>query len=198
MNTTNNRKRKHSPITVRVRKHKTKSLKRSRRDILEKAVCFPFSNENILQFGRMEKRPKDCVINALELIGVIDHYHADLMRIAVGNIGLTESQILDIFRYRQPKEWKLVECKLQEIRICYETIMPPGTAIFCGFYDDTNHVFLIRKTTDSHIFFLDPQNNLICHQFDIICNSVFSDKNKYFVLCDMGTPTTPQPMMISK
>ena len=45
-------------------------------------------DENINKFGRAIKKPKDCVINALEIIGIINTTDADIMRIVVGDNGI--------------------------------------------------------------------------------------------------------------
>jgi hypothetical protein len=36
---------------------------------------------------RLIKKPMDCVINALQVLGLVDEKHADLMRILVGDTG---------------------------------------------------------------------------------------------------------------
>lgn len=146
---------------------------------------FKITDENLSGIKRYIKKPKDCVINVLEVLGIIDHIHADLMRIVVGDIGITKSQIEQIFKriyvnydYRFVKYYKLESLS----EIVYG--MAPGHVIFCGYKnkDNSKHVFLIGKNLNGVIFYIDPQLEIICDLSDERCLNYISEKQSYFVL----------------
>lgn len=159
---------------------------------------FPISDANIQNFRRWVKKPMDCVINALEIVGIIDQTNADLMRIAVGDFGLNVSQIESIFEYVSaltPSRFSYKFFRYTNLQslsnIC--AAMPLNTVIFCG-YNKNNfkHVFLIGKTSNSDIIYIDPQYGQLCAlNRDPGCLSVIQNAQEYYVLQYADTSMRP-------
>jgi len=150
---------------------------------------FFISNENITNFKRDVKKPRDCVINALELIGILQSSYADIMRIAVGDYGLDTSQIEQIFYYVQSNfRWKFVRYTNIDtlVQFCLQTLQP-SHVIFCGYSMIVNgtifkHVFLIGKTNQLEIKYMDPQINAFCNLDEINCYNNIGGAQEYYIL----------------
>ena len=155
---------------------------------------FKMNDQQIFSFKRWVKKPMDCVINALELMGALDGRNADLMRIAVGDKGLQKDQIESMFSYLFPtNKWDFfgyTDIKLLEHFTM--NIMEPGRVIFCGYYGHNvsvnaqiGHVFLIGKDSAGNVLYMDPQvgaNGIICNLMEPTCYSHIQNKNQYFIL----------------
>ena len=146
---------------------------------------FYISNENLLNFKRYVKKPYDCVINALEIIGILNGTNADLMRIAVGDTGLDIYQIENIFSYIEPSfHWRFVRYSNIKtlVEFCFQTLKP-SMVIFCGYLKgDFRHVFLIGKTNQMEIKYIDPQLNLFCNLKSKKCYTNIHDAQEYYIL----------------
>jgi hypothetical protein len=159
-----------------------------------KPAEFKMSDAQIHSFRRWVKKPMDCVINALELIGALDGRNADLMRIAAGDSGLEKDQIENIFSYLFPSnKWDFFGYSdIKKLEHFAVNIMQPGRVIFCGYYGHNasvnaqiGHVFLIGKNQSGQIKYMDPQigNGTICNiQGNDTCYSYIADKSRYFIL----------------
>jgi hypothetical protein len=95
---------------------------------------FRITDQHLQNFKRLIKKPMDCVINALEIIGVIDNTHADIIRICMGDIGLSISQIVDIFKYMKPTyEWGFMKIRFKALMEYCQKNLKRGHVLFCGY-----------------------------------------------------------------
>ena len=160
-----------------------------------KPAEFKMSDAQIHSFRRWVKKPMDCVINALELIGALDDRNADLMRIAAGDTGLQKDQIENIFSYLFPSnKWDFFGYSdIKKLEHFAMNIMQPGHVIFCGYYGHNasvnaqiGHVFLIGKDHAGQIKYMDPQignGGTICNLVgNDTCYGYIKDKSQYFIL----------------
>ena len=155
-------------------------------------ASFPFDQADITGFKRLIKKPKDCAINVLNLLKIgsskiLDDYNAELMRIAVGDIGLSIEQIEDIFKYIAVTEnfpyktWKFFETSLLKDLLDASKTLQNSHVMFCGYNDNGNkHFFLIGKTNSGNIMYIDPYFQLLC---DLkIRQSYLEQATSFFVL----------------
>lgn len=155
---------------------------------------FKMSDAQINSFRRWVKKPMDCVINALELIGALDGRNADLMRIAAGDKGLQKDQIENVFTYLFPSnKWDFFGYSdIKKLEHYTMNIMDPGHVIFCGYYGHNasvnaqiGHVFLIGKDASGIVKYMDPQigaHGTICDLRNPACYSHIENKSQYFIL----------------
>jgi alpha-tubulin suppressor-like RCC1 family protein len=171
-------------------------------------ICeFQISDTNIENFRRWVKKPMDCVINALEIIGVLDQTNADLMRIAVGDYGFSIGQIQAIFKYIWPDyEWRFYSYSNISTLVNYtNNIMTPGNVIFCGYVKKskhtsdkraTSHVLLIGKRLDHKIIYIDPQIDTFCDLNSPECYKYIARADNYFILQSSASIQQLQQMQI--
>jgi hypothetical protein len=125
-----------------------------------KIAEFNLSFENFNNFKRLVQHPNDCVINAMELIGLIDSENADIMRIITPPGGLFLTQILGIFDYKTETkfDWTFAGTKNGQEFIDGVKTIGNNMMIFCGAtLKDFQHVFLIAKDNEGTIAVVDPQ-----------------------------------------
>jgi hypothetical protein len=153
------------------------------------------------QFTRIEARPNDCVINAIQLIGGFDAGHSEVMRILVGDIGITKEKIVKIFNRVLATDyiWKFVRYDNMNRIIKHADNMPNNTVIFCGCKtNNIGHVFLIDKNNDI-IRLIDPQmDGKVCPLTHYIngsaaCLNYIKDADMYFILQKSRKPTERIP-----
>ena len=141
---------------------------------------FKISDENIMNFKRHIQSPMDCVINALQLMGVLDTLSSNILRIScVGSRGFEKEQIEKIFTLYTGVNFEFKSTKnFDEFANTIETQLLPGNVVFAGY---TGHVFIIGKYLDGRLVYIDPQLNTIC---DInICQDMLKNGGKeYFIL----------------
>jgi len=160
---------------------------------------FYMTDENLHHFRRWVKKPSDCVINALELLGVLQATPADLMRIAVGDSGLSAPKIEETFAYVYPTiRWRFF--RYTDIHtlenFCIQGLQP-SHVIFCGYNKQGfRHVFLIGKTNTGKVVLIDPQANLFCDLENSDCFENIQDAEEYYIL--QGTMTTQQQQQLEK
>jgi hypothetical protein len=153
-------------------------------------VQFPITNDNLTNFTRMFQKPKDCVINAFQILGLVDARSAEIMRIAVGETGLSEGQIEQVFNFVLKSRYKFVEdtdrSKLNDYVI---NTLKPGHVVFFGMKYSTEfaierHVFLIGKYLDGRLVYIDPQSAVSgCILNEAECyNKVFGNVISYYIL----------------
>ncbi len=145
---------------------------------------FNMSDDAIGKFRRWVKKPRDCVINVMELLGILDQQNADLCRIMVGDTGLQVGQIEDIFSLFEPNfKWRFFRfTKLETLAQFTDQELNIGKAIFCGYMGQEGHVFLIAKSLDGKVMYIDPQINQICSLDQSNCVSSINNKQAYFIL----------------
>jgi hypothetical protein len=145
---------------------------------------FKISDENLMKFFKLVDKPNDCVINALQIIGILDRLNADLMRVAVGDIGLIDTQIKDIFKVVVPsKQWRFLRyTNVKDLAEFTSLYMKPGHVIFCGYEEHKiNHVFLVGKTMSGNVLYIDPQEKVVC-DLDAQCRRFIENKKAYYIL----------------
>lgn len=146
---------------------------------------FQISDENLLLFKRFVKKPMDCVINALEILFILEHNSADLMRIVVGDQGITIEQIENIFKYVNPQHrfrfFRYTNIETLS-RFCQAELVP-GHVIFCGYnMQGFKHVFLIGKNFDGSVMYIDPQQDAFCDLSSEECYGYIKDAEEYYIL----------------
>ena len=171
------------------KKQKEKKIKKNKKggsNIKKPFVAtFQINNDSIIKFRRWVKKPKDCVINAMELIGILDQQSADIARIFIGDTGVNINQIEDVFRLVQPLfQWKFVKLNdlIELVKITNDdSILKRSQAIFCGYLDNNfGHVFLIAKNNNGKAYYIDAQVNEVCDLNK--CENYIINKKGYFVL----------------
>ena len=129
---------------------------------------FPITSDNISSFKRIaHSSSMDCVISALQIIGIFDYFTANIFRITkIGKmIGLDLEEIELIFTLRTNKRFTFLSTSNVNEFIHYVNVyLQPGNVIFCGveyetaqvFTPTTKHVFLIGKDLNNRIIKIDP------------------------------------------
>jgi hypothetical protein len=146
--------------TRKTRKIKQKIYKGGKLPEANLLSFFKITDENLLYFQRQFPRPMDCVINALQILGLIDNTHAQIMRISsLGHLGITKEQIELIFIYLKKRNFKFINAQnIEEWIRTIERKVPPGSVVFGGYSIGTEgHVFLIGRNLKGHLVYIDPQ-----------------------------------------
>lgn len=146
---------------------------------------FHISDDNLLRFRRFVKKPMDCVINALEILHVLDQNSADLMRIVVGDTGLTIDNIQQIFKYMYPQfRFRFFKyTNLQTLGDFCKNELNPGHVLFCGYImKGFGHVFLIGKNLSGEVLYIDPQVDAYCDLSTNQCAEFIMGAEEYFIL----------------
>lgn len=171
--------RSSSPTTRNFTSTARSKLLQSRRT---KIVQFRIYNEHINNFKRLVDKPMDCVINAMQIIGMIDNNTAELLRIMLGRRGFVKTEIEKIFTLYLPHIFKFESMDynkwVDEIR---KTLIP-GNVIFAGY---SGHVFLIGKMMDDRIVMIDPQlpkGDQVCYLEYSKCEAYIANKTNYYIL----------------
>jgi hypothetical protein len=148
---------------------------------MSNVVYFPITDKNLKNFTRRVINPRDCVINALQLLGLVDAYHSELMRILVGAEGVTIDKIERIFNFfgknstytfkeyysQDPHDVSNVQNIIQQL--------PIGICLFVGMKTKSGnkHVFILGKYQNGSQVVIDPQEK-----------DIFQDLNKYLSQAD--------------
>jgi len=133
-------------------------------EMRDRAVHFPISDQMLLGFRRSVPKAKDCVINALELCGVIDASAADVLRILVGDVGVNFHQIGEIFTATSGvcHVFKTYPVNLPECRSDVEAIvegLKKSSMLFAGFtVQEVSHIVVVARTLNGGFVYIDPQN----------------------------------------
>lgn len=127
---------------------------------------FKITDSNLMSFERNISAPMDCVISAMEVMGVINSGAANIMRIStIGAIGITKQQIELIFAYALGKnfEFDTTSTYTQWTDIINEKLHP-GHVVFAGVTgtDDSKHVFMIGRNSSGALVLIDPSNHMFC------------------------------------
>ncbi len=146
---------------------------------------FNITDDAIFKFRRWIKKPRDCVINAMELLNILNQQNADIARIMVGDKGLTIDQIEQIFSLIEPNyTWRFYRfTKLETLAEFTNNKLNPSNAIFCGYLGEQGrHVFLIAKNIDGDVLYIDPQVNELCNLEESTCIKFINNNQAYFIL----------------
>jgi len=157
-----------------------------------KTVHFPVhATEEFDRFKRRVIRPADCVINALQILRIVYTKAADIMRIMVGEDGLSAKHIESIFdfvypsrqhHFREVADYEFIE-HLREM----EYVENPSV-VFAGIQFNTGegHVFIIeRSSMGGHYKIIDPQRPKLVHCGDDpewVIQSCLPDRARLFLL----------------
>jgi hypothetical protein len=151
---------------------------------------FGITNEQLMTFKRIVNSPMDCVISAMQIIGLLDFFSANVLRLTlVGQHGITLEEIENIFSLRTGQKFVFQPTKdINEFISTVNSKLPKNHVIFCGIkYTETcmRHVLLIGRGEDGRIIKIDPQSNKnICYlDTDNECIDEFArDTNEYYLL----------------
>lgn len=153
---------------------------------------FKITDKNIADFKRLfgNECMYDCVVSAMQIIGILDFYTANLIRITkIGKeYGITNHEIEKIFTLIFNKRYVLQETnKANEFGEYVKSHLHPGHCIFCGIKrgDGTGHVLLIGRDLSGRLIKLDPQStNPFCYlEEDKDCyNEFITNTTTYYLL----------------
>ena len=153
---------------------------------------FPITNEQIASFSRNIQSPMDCFINALQLLGVINHLTANIMRISsAGKTGFLQEEIEKIFILITGHNHDFRAAPSSEdFSRWISTYLPPGHVVFAGHQGSSNHVYLIGRTLDGRISYIDPQLGTICDLQSEECQKFISDNTLFRLMFNSSTKLT--------
>jgi len=147
---------------------------------------FTMTDERIQNFKRFVKSPRDCFINAMQLMGMIDTTAANILRISfAGELGFKKEQIELIFTLKTSKPFKFYQMNYEKFSDTIKNKLEAGNVVFAGY---TGHVFLIGKTYNGDILYIDPQTEVgICNLSDENCEKLIQNKSDYFLMYHTDT-----------
>ena len=142
---------------------------------------FTMTDERIQNFKRFVKSPRDCFINAMQLMGMIDTTAANILRISfAGELGFKKEQIELIFTLKTSKPFKFYQMNYEKFSDTIKNKLEAGNVVFAGY---TGHVFLIGKIRNGDIVYIDPQTEIgICYLSDENCEKLIQNKGDYFLM----------------
>jgi len=190
----NSNKTNKTKKTKRITKYKTVRNARIKNSFPECDILsqFKISDENIMNFKRYLKSPMDCVINALQLMGILDTLSSNILRIScVGTTGFEKEQIEKIFTLYTGVNFEFKSTKkFDEFVQIIETQLLPGNVVFAGY---TGHVFIIGRYLNGQLVYIDPQLNIICNILE--CQDMIRNGGKeYFILFNSQDKLTNQQL----
>ena len=186
--------RSRSPLKRRSRsplKHRSRSSLKHRSCSLEPRSQF---RTNLCQFKivkaifrRDNAHPKDCLFNAMEILGIIDSKQAAKYRKDYSSRLMTIDEIegffnmychTDVFKFKQYTNLNRFETEINKIK--------PGYTMFVGYtYEkDEGHVFLIGKDK-SGLIIIDPQLPKVlrgCTLSTRKCHDLIKTRKIYWIL----------------
>lgn len=144
---------------------------------------FRITDDQINSFKAVVHSPMDCFINSLQLLGIINNVTADIMRISTaGKTGFTQEEIEKIFILLtgHNHDFKGTNSP-DDFSIFIAKNLPAGNVVFAGHEGQSKHVYLIGRTHDGIIKYIDPQIGQICDLSSEECQKFISN-NKTFRL----------------
>ncbi len=157
---------------------------------------FPITNEQIATFSRGIQSPMDCFINALQLLGVINNISANIMRIsAAGKSGFSQEEIEKIFILLtgHNHDFKATPSS-QEFSKWISIHLPPGNVVFAGYEGQSKHVYLIGRTIDGQIAYIDPQLGTICDLASEDCQRHISNNHTFRLMFNSESKLSPEQL----
>lgn len=142
---------------------------------------FPITDANLQTFNRTFNAPMDCVISALQLMGILDNITANIMRIStLGVVGFTTAQIEIIFAYKFRRNFDFKSTTdFDEWARWINTLLLPGHVVFAGY---TGHVFLIGRMLNGRLIYIEPQLNMFCDLNSDDCVAHLRNKDNWSLL----------------
>lgn len=120
------------------------------------------TNQDLESFNRQFKSPMDCVINALQIIRILDKKQANIIRITAGHLGITKEQIELIFMLQTNRNHSFIGMKPNVFENQIQNNLGMNKIVFAGYGltqpDGTilRHVFLIGRDSNNLIGYIDP------------------------------------------
>ena len=160
------------------------------KNFIAKYRITPQTIYNIQNVPRLNPSNIDCVVNAMEIIGILSRQDAGLVRTRIG-VGIIPEYFLEKFQQVNPEYiYRFVQISMRELIpwILYE--MLNLTMIFCGYLDQViGHVYIIAKDNNGKVFLLDPQlNPPICNLDTMDCFANIANKLSYHILVRDNIP----------
>jgi len=169
-----------------------------------KLAFFSITDENINQVARLLSKPRDCVINAMELLKIVDNNAAAIMRILVGEQGIMENQIVDMFSFVFKRPFRISTLGISDVFaflnfLNNDAVLPRSNAVFLGirYNNGDGHVFIIGKTNQGFMIYLDPQNPNMCNLNDPGCiQTIFGNARSIITIeySDYASLNVSQPV----
>lgn len=189
---------KHTHKYKKLRKIKSKkggALEEHGLPVCDRLSFFPIKDEAITTFQRSFNVPMDCVINALQLMNILDTHSANIMRIsALGTQGFTSNQIELIFMYNKGYNFSFKSTiNYQEWIESIYTLLPPGNVVFAGYVSQTGgkHVFLIGRYANGMLMYIDPQTSPLCPLTHPTCAGFVNEQREWYLLFNSTIPLSP-------
>jgi hypothetical protein len=162
------------------------------RNFIAKYRIYPETIFKIQYVPRLNPSNVDCVVNAMEILGILSREEAGLVRQRIGHGGIPPEQFLQKFREKNPEyNYNFIQISMRELIPWIINEMPSLSMIFCGYLhkNGVGHVYLIGKNNQGKIFLLDPQlNPPICSLETSDCFSHIANKSSYFILVRDNVP----------
>lgn len=142
---------------------------------------FPISDSDIQNFRRVFTTPMDCVINAMQIVGMLDNLTGNLVRISsAGSSGFSKEQIEKIFILYNGKYFDFKPTNsFDEFSNYLRQHLMPGHVVFAGY---SGHVFLIGRQLDGTILYIDPQLDAYCDVERPQCANYIKSANTWYLL----------------
>ena len=159
---------------------------------------FRITDDQINSFETVVKSPMDCFINSLQLLGIINNVTADIMRISTaGKTGFTQEEIEKIFILLtgHNHDFKGTNSP-DEFSIFIAKNLPPGNVVFAGHEGQSKHVYLIGRTLNGTIKYIDPQKGTICDLSLKDCQEFISNNKIFRLMFNSEYKLTPEQLQI--
>ena len=180
--------RKSRKLHMVKRKQKGGVLEREGFPVCNTMASFSITDQSLASFQRVFPIPGDCVISALQLVGVIDAQAADIMRIATiaGSTWNDPEQIELVFVYRTMRNFLYSESdNYHQFVDIIQRELPRGSVVFAGYeaQNGQRHAFLIGRQLDGQIVYIDPQTNpSFCPLSDPRCSRFVEGRRSWQLL----------------
>jgi len=163
-------------------------------DTTHAVALFAVTEENLVNFQRLIASPRDCVINALQIIGFLDSNAANLMRItSLGRVGgFTSDEIERIFILYTKHNHDFIETSNStDFERAIQEQVPVGHACFIGLQNATaSHVALIARRANGDLMLIDPQQEIYINVLDPRISGYFEEYTTYHLLFRCLDPLT--------
>jgi len=149
-------------------------------------AAFSMSDSQLDGFKRHVAHSSDCVINAMQLLGLIDERTGDLMRItAMPLSGFHQQQIEKLMERTTGYKYDFRSSSSYREFLTAVTQLEADRAIFCGIKrsNGTSHAFIIGRGRNGTLYFIDPQIPIICDINDPACSRhIRENVTEWFIL----------------
>ena len=121
-------------------------------------INFPFSDQNVSDFKRINAMPNDCAINAFELVKLFSSKEAADWRDKYSKYGKTDGfsnhRIFNFLQTQKSRNYRFYQLNWSNfVRIC-KTDIKPNSAALCRY---PGHMFVVAKNNSGNVIYMDPQ-----------------------------------------